>query len=476
MKRLITLIMAGCFILGSLGTAAAIDVKVNGQWQFAYGYYNNHSQYSNERTGQHVDPLMFRFRLRTQVQFIASETLSSMLNFELGDHYFGRSGGGSGGGLDADDRDSIKLKHAYLDWIIPGTQIKTRQGIQGLRLPWVVAGNPVMDADVAGITVSTQFTPEVGLTVFWARPFDANFGENEATTRNVYDEMDMFGFMLPIKTQAIRITPWAMGALIGRDSGYYNNGAASAFHTNVGDGTGRGRAFLDDKADSQGYGWWAGFSFELPAIDPFFIKLDAMVGGLDTGSSDSDTWGYFVSTDIGYKFSWGTPSFIGWYSSGDKDADKRRTMPIVSDDNGFFMTSYGMQGKYSRGLDGAISINGLGMWGIGLQIKDVSFVQNLTHLARVMYMRGTNEGDSWVTGKTLGQKSIFYNNSQLAGTHDGFLMSSDSAWEFNLRSVYKVNQNLEVGLDLNYITMNMGPQQKNTTDSFGALLGIQYSF
>ncbi len=471
MKRLITLILAGCFILGSLGTAAAIDVKVNGQWQFAYGYYHNYSLYSSKKSDSHVDPLMFRFRLRTQVQFIASETLSSMLNFELDDHYFGRTAGASGGGLDADSREVIKLKHAYLDWILPGTQIKTRQGIQGLRLPWVVAGNPVMDADVAGITVSANFTPEVGITAFWARPFDALTGE---ANQNLYDEMDMFGVMVPIKTQALRMTPWAMGALIGRNSGYYDLGTTEL--ANKGGGASRGRGFIGGTPDSQGYGWWVGTTLELPILDPFFVKLDAMVGGLATGSEDSNTWGYFVSTDIGYKFSWGTPSFIGWYSSGDKARDDRNTMPIISDDNGFFMTSYGMQGKYSRGLDGALSVNGLGMWGIGAQIKDVSFVQNLKHLFRVMYMRGTNEGDAGYTPKTATSGYLYQGGQTGVGAHSAYMMTSDSAWEFNIRNTYRVNENLELGLDLNYISLDTGPQHFTTQDTFGILLGVNYSF
>ncbi len=473
MKKLITLVVAGCMVLGSLGTAAAVDVKVSGQWQFAWGYLSNNGLTKNSKTGSHEDRTRARQRINLQTQFIADENLSAMLGLEIGDLNWGNGGGR----LDADATDQIKVKSAYVDWTLPNTQIKTRIGIQGLRMPWVVAGNPVMDADVAGITVSSQLTPELGLTVFWARPFDKTWSDDGQTGgKNLHDEMDMFGFMLPIKTDVVRATPWAMLALVGKDSDWYGDGGVGYIVGANGTGAGRGRAPINrNKMDGEGYAWWAGTTFELPILDPFFVKIDAMMGGLDNGDSDSDQFGYFLSGDIGYKFSWGRLSAIGWYSSGDDDVDDRGTIPVISDDNGFFMTSYGMQGKYSRGWDAALSVNGIGLWGMGLQLADVSFIDKLTHTARFMYMGGTNKGDA-INGR-LNVRDI--TSTGVSGFNGGYLMTSDRAYEIDLRSIYQVTKELQVGLDLAYLWLDLGDSWDNKDDtkgSFNATVGLQYMF
>ncbi|MDL2210538.1 outer membrane homotrimeric porin, partial [Desulfovibrio sp. OttesenSCG-928-O18] len=438
MKKLITLVVAGCMVLGSLGTASAIDVKVKGQWWFHYGYYSNNTLTSKDDSGANADRVRARQRIRTQIQFVADENLSAMLNLESNMHWGARSNGGQ---LDSDVSNFV-VKHAYLDWTIPNTQVKTRMGMQGLRFPWVAFGNPIMDADVAGITVSSQLTPELGLTVFWARPYDSNYyGANQQDGQNSMDDMDIFGFMLPIKTDIIRATPYAAFALIGRDSDYWPNGTAtnpvsqySAIGT-VGYGNGWGRWVertkgANNRIDSTAYGWWAGTTLELPILDPFFVKIDAMMGGLETGESDFDSFGYFVAADIGYKFSFGALSAIGWYSSGDKDEDDRGMMPIISHDGGFKPTRWGTAGTSARSFDDGITGNGIGMWGIGLQLANVSFVDNLSHTARVVYMGGTSEGDSRPRNTVKAAMGD-------GGFHDRlFLMSSDRAWEINLLNSY----------------------------------------
>ena len=465
--RKITVLAAAAMVLASLGTASAIDVKVNGQWQFSFGYYSRNNLMENSETGDHEDRTRFRQRMRTQVRFIADENLSALLNFEIGDLTWG---GNDGGGLDADGK-AVKVKHAYLDWTLPQTGIQTRIGVQGLRLPWIVAGNPVMDADVAGITVATQLTPELGLTVFYARPYDDTVGDSGQTDgKNRYDEMDIAGFMLPVKMAYVNATPWAMGAMIGKDSSYFGSRGTGAVTGGSGNYSGRGRALVNPgDVDSDVYGYWFGTTFELPFIDPFFVKIDAMAGGLETGDDDSDSFGYFIAADMGYKFSFGRLSLLGWYSSGDDGKDDRGIMPIISDDNGFKMTSYGLQGKRWRNYDGAFSINGLGMWGIGVQMADVSFIDDLKHTARFMYMRGTNSGDS-LEGVGRGNKSSYKN---------GYFLTSDAAYEINLLNEYKVNKNLTVALDFAYAWLDLGEQRTNKDDtegSFAAMLGIQYSF
>lgn len=460
MKKLLTLAVAGCMVLGSFGSAAAVDVKVKGQWSFHYGYYTNGEFTEKKDTGSHADRVRMRQRVRTQVQFIADENLSAMLNLE-GNMQWGNK---DGGGLDADQA-AFVIKHAYLDWTLPNTNVKTRMGMQGLRLPGAVAGNVVMDADVAGIAVSSQLTPELGLTAFWARPYDAGYADGQNDGKNSYDDMDMFGFILPIKTDVVRLSPWAMFALIGKDSEYVTG--EGRFGATPGRYADR-QAYDQSKVDSSMLGWWAGTSLELPILDPFFVKMDAMLGGIDTGHTESDTWGYYLAAEMGHKFSFGSLSALGWYASGEKDSDEKgHTMPMVSDDTGFYMTSYGFAGGRSRAFDCALSSNGLGMWGIGLKLADVAFVDNLKHTLQVTYMGGTNKGDS------AGRRSM------RDGGVQSYLMSSDRAWEVDLLNSYKVNDNLDLYLDFSYLALDLGDhwRDKNGTEgSFATMVGVSYTF
>ncbi|CAK7029597.1 MAG: hypothetical protein DELT_02726 [Desulfovibrio sp.] len=450
---------------------------MNGQWWFQYGYYSNNTLTEKSDSGKHSDRIRARQRIRTQIQFIADENLKALVNLEHNSHW--GSKGGSYGAIDADNGE-FKIKHAYLDWTLPNTSTQIRMGMQGIRAPYVNFGNPVLDADVAGVTVSTQITPELGLTVFWARPYDADYYAEgtQADGKNSMDDMDIFGVMLPIKTDVVRATPWGIVALIGRDADYWGSSAATngvgytaGAYTTA--GSGRGRSYKGNKdLDSTSFAWWAGTTFELPVLDPFFVKIDAMMGAIDTGDDDIDSFGWLVSADIGYKFSFGALSAIGWYASGDDDVDDRGIMPMISSDGGFKPTRYGSAGTTARSWDRVITENGLGMWGLGIQLANVSFVENLTHTARVMYMGGTNKGDS-VDRRSVrdGSKDSLFGNS--------FLMSSDRAWEINLLSEYKVNQNLKLGLDFAYVWLDLGDHWTDSDDTEGSLatmLSLTYSF
>ncbi|MCC8193615.1 MAG: outer membrane homotrimeric porin [Deltaproteobacteria bacterium] len=500
MKKLITLVVAGCMVLGSLGAASAVDVKVSGQWWFHYGYYSNALLVDKSDSGKHADRTRARQRVRTQIEFIADENLSAMLNLETNMHW-GDTDKGSGGpnntygGLDADNA-TFFIKRAHLDWTLPNTQVKTRMGIQGIAMPSVVFGNPVMNADVAGVSVSTQFTPELGLTFYWARPYDRTYYDDAQNDgNNDLDDMDLFGIMLPIKTDVIRATPWAMFALIGKDSGFYGtqgddtvginaagniaiipgNYAANAYNYNRGQRRWNGNRLDTSRMDSQTYGWWAGTTLELPILDPFFVKIDGMVGGVETGVSEYDMFGWMVAADIGYKFSWGALSLQGFYSSGDKDDDDLGQLPIISADGEFATGGYGFGSHDWRRFDSMLSNTGQGMWGIGLKVADVSFVDNLKHTLIAMYYGGTNKGDSWTNKRRPGD-GIQKTGDRFSGNT---LMTSDRAYEVNLLSEYKVNENLALKLDFAYIWLDLGDSWKDsgdTTGSFVTGIGVRYQF
>lgn len=484
MKKISALVLAVCFVLGSLGSAAAIDVKVKGNWHFSYGYFGNWSMYESDdanpsRINNNLDPFQARMRARTQIDFIASETLSATLHFEIGVMNYGQAGGYQ---LDTDGI-NVKTKWAALDWTIPQTKTHIRMGLHRMGLPSMVMGdNFVYVADSAGIAINQEITPQVGLTAFWARPYDtAVTGDSKN-----YDEMDMFALMLPIKTDVIRVTPWAAAAVIGKNSGYNNAAAAAALGLDLSENRNvihRGRFVPADARDDRSVAWWAGLSFELPVLDPFIFKFDGMYGRQNNDSAviggteyDFDQRGYFLAAQLGYKFDWGTASIIGWYGSGDNNeaTDGYGTIPVVSTDGGFGPGIHAFGGNRFLQRDGGIGNTGAGTWGVGVAFDNMSFVPNLTHGFRAFMFRGTNKAD-----RVQGSNYLYSANGYDAG-HQAYMISSDFGFGAAWTNTYKFNANFLMGLDFGYTHLDLsnqrGDAQRETEDMYAAILSFGYSF
>jgi len=125
-----------------------------------------------------------------------------------------------------------------------------------------------------------------------------------------------------------------------------------------------------------------------------------------------------------------------------------------------------------------------GTWAAGAQIRDLSFLEDLSHTVRVVYWRGTNDP---AMAKSLRnpenpQGSDPQNtawNRQPGGTL--YLTTNDYLVEFNLDSTYKIYENLETCLELGYIyngvdkkTWKWAGNQKE--DAWKATLNFRYSF
>ncbi|MCC8193268.1 MAG: outer membrane homotrimeric porin, partial [Deltaproteobacteria bacterium] len=387
MKRLVALVFAAAFVLGSLGQARAIEVKASMTWELGMGWADN-TRFLDAKQGAHDDAFGAMQRIRPQFNFIASETLEAVLEFESYLMWGSNEEEGGGGALDA-DQNAFMIRRAYLDWQ-PADKFRVRMGMQGVALPSAAFGNPILDTDVAGVVASYTFTDNVSLTGFWLRPFDREYyGEDQEDGKNSVDEMDMFGLVLPITFDSFSLTPWAMYARTGNQSEYWNYR-------------------FDDDDDHYYKGssnmWWAGAALELNVFDPFLIKLDGMYGASHSSEDAPEYSGWLVAGLFEYKTDsrWGNPGLIGWYASGDDSDDYKGNggngdfgrMPVVGTDRaGFAPTAYGFAGSAGCMQDGLISNSGVGTWGLGLQLDGMSFVDKLSHTFRVAYIRGTNDED-----------------------------------------------------------------------------------
>ena len=482
MKKIFTLMLAAGMLLGAASGAKAIDFKASGEWLVGFGLGDgslikdvDNKKYHNDDTfnaGQ---------RVRLQLDAVASESLSGTVFFEIGDQMWGQSE--SGGALGADSTSVVKLKNAYIDWMVPNTDLKLRMGLQAVALPNVAGGSAIMDGDAAAVVASYQFNDNVGLTALWMRPLNDNYtGTNAAGEaygngyNNYLDNMDLFALMLPLKFDGVELTPWAMYGMQGKNTRFNEGGVGTADGaldvTLPGYLPGMNEFALGKTGKAYGSMFWAGLPVAITAFDPLNIEFDINYGyveamgrydvlkrGTDWVRGNSKREGWLVKALVEYKMDWGTPGIFGWYASGDDGNVKNGSERLPSIAGAGNFTSFMGDGNLAWGTGHNFYDNNLtyaGTWGVGLQIADVSFVEDLKHTFRVAYWGGTNS-PSMV--KYMGSGVAW---DETTATQDGpYLTTNDGLLEFNLVNSWQIYENLEANLELGYI-INM--MDKDTWD------------
>lgn len=514
MKKLTTLALAAAMVMGAATCASAIDFKAKGQWQF--GFNVGDSTMTNKVNGHHTDTkdvFGARQRVRLQLDAVASEALSGTVFFEIGHQNWGQgvdSKGNAVGAAMGADGTVVKVRQAYLDWVVPQTDLKIRMGIQNLSLPSVAGDGNVLDnTDTAAIVASYQFNENVGATLMWARPYNDNFSNNGRTSYAL-DNIDLFMLSVPLTFDGVEVTPWVMYGMLGKNAfnnGKNGNGKYEFGNTGINTSESLGNypfGYVADanKATHKGYGsmFWFGLPIKVTAFDPFNIELDINYGYVEKmgrydvynlydntkdGRASTKREGWLVKALVEYKMDWGTPGIFGWYASGDdkniKNGSER--MPYLYAEQKF-TSMMGEDVAYTGGhTDMKLSLDG--SWGIGLQVKDLSFVEDLKHTLRVAYYGGTNDAKMARYVGTL--------------THDGFNSRTDIPWqmnkkdlyltdkdgilEFNVNSYYQIYENLKMGLELAYAVNMMDSDTWKYTnagyskqDMWSADLTFTYSF
>jgi hypothetical protein len=106
----------------------------------------------------------------------------------------------------------------------------------------------------------------------------------------------------------------------------------------------------------------------------------------------------------------------------------------------------------------------MGFWTVGLSLTDIqSFAQGLTHDFHVLYVKGTNDKDLGVAGKTLGS----------------YLTDDDSLWEVDFNTAYAVYDELTLYGQLGYINSDFDKDVWGTNvdnDAFKVATGVVYKF
>ena len=492
------LLLAGV-LAGSVSTALAVEFKVQGEWFFGVGGVES-TLVKNNNGGN--DVFDARQRLRLQMEAVASESLSGVLSIQIGDIAWGKA---EDGGALGTDGTIVKVRNAYIDWAVPGTALRWRMGLQGVALPNAAGGSSVLDEQTAAVVGSWDFNETVGLTAFWLRPFNDNYQGyansqrvRQTASANMLDNADYFGLSLPLRLEGVEITPWAMLGMVGRNSlqpvnahgeeepgpiPYYN--APLAFS----DGTVKDRSFRADRAYATQF--YVGLPLSVTLFDPWNFELDlnygyssgwgkySVVDRLGTERrADSQRQGWLAKALLEYKTDWGIPGLLGWYASGD-DGDVgngSERMPAIAPSANF--TSFLQDGPNGWSLAGGydLMMTYAGTWGLGLQVRELSWLEHMSHTLRVVYWGGTNSPA--MTRQTAGPQSW----RQDTGL---YLTTLDHLWEINVDTRYQIYENLEAVLELGYIVNGIDREQwrkyssevsQPNADGWKAALLVRYTF
>lgn len=482
MKKLATLLLAAGLVFGAATGASAIDFKAKGQWLMSFDYGQGMINKNRDRknvTGYNgkSDSFDAQQRVRLQLDAVASESLSGTVYFEIGNQRWGQAK--NGGALGADGT-VVEVKRAYLDWIVPQTDLKIRMGLQGVALPAFSNGaSQVFDNDVAGITASYKFNDNVTATALWARPYNDNFsqggsnwetGKSSNDPNNFLDNMDMFALLVPMTFDGVKVTPWVSYAAIGKNLSPAENVTSASPNSYVSmfsNGMAPAYAAVKNSAKPDAYGsaFWAGLTGEVTMADPFRFAWDANYGSYTNGVDALKREGFYLSILGEYKMDWATPGLYAWYSSGDDSNVKNGSerMPTLSADSasdGF--STFATIGDPYIARDGVLSNTWIGTWGIGARLKDISYMEDLKHTFRINYIAGTNSPTmaKYIMGKKdagigNGRYAASTNRSDFGGgsNYGTYMTTEDSGLEFGLTTTYKVYENLTMFADMNYIAM-----------------------
>ena len=485
--------------------AMAVDFKISGIWQIGFEHSNVTPR--NAR-GTANDAFVALQRFRTQLDAVASEALSGSVQIEMGRTEWGQAA--QGGALGADGR-NIKVRFAYLDWLIPRTDIKVRMGLQTLLLPGVLSQwgfGPIFGKEMAGVSISSPLyhnnDVQVDATAFWARPYNDNsvIDFPDRTDTKPIDNLDTFALSLPISGNTFKITPYAMYALIGK----YSLSGLDASQGDSGMVAPRGglmpvlgsgnyyRTYFERNGlvrldRDWGDGIWAGLVGDINLTDNLRLGFEGAYGSVNMGevknyagfgdgknrTLDVKRAGWYAGARLDYKCDWGVPGILGWYGSGDDGDPYNGSERLPQFNTPWGVSSLGFGGgAFDEFTWKVLGHNPSGVAAVIAQVDKFSFVEKLNHTLRLGMYWGTNS-------PKMPRKA----NMTWPGRADGpmaYLTTMDSAWEANLISKYKIYENLEVALDLAYVRLNLdsdtwrGAEDTMWDDNYHVGIAFTYKF
>lgn len=170
-KALVALLLA-TGLLSAPAASQAVDFKIKGTFDISFEASNVAPRGVNS-----ADIFGAFQRWRLQLDTVASENLSASLLMTVGSNGIQWGKGADGGAMGADGTSALGVRHAYLDWTVPETDVKVRMGIQPILLPGFVTGWSAVyghycPAILTSIPLVTEGDTTVAASIYWARPYN----------------------------------------------------------------------------------------------------------------------------------------------------------------------------------------------------------------------------------------------------------------------------------------------------------------
>lgn len=462
MKRLVVLMLAAMLTFAMAAPASALEVTVRGDMHFTF--YVQDKMAENFRQDVSRDTFFARSRVRTTIEFIASENIKGVLGLQTGNNnwwgYEGAAAGGSFNTLDGNSK-ALQISHAYIDWNMVNAPVNVKVGLQQIGLPAAVAGNPVFNTSVAAVMGTFKANDNVSVSAFWGRPYNGGAGNNA-----VHDAWDMFGLIVPIQFDGVKITPWAQYSTIGGLVDY--------------------APLADNAVMNDGYDYWhAGVAVDIDVTDALNIKGDFIYGALQGKKNSTEASGFWTTLKVSYDIGMGKLALAGWYSSGaDKNDHEKNNgagdfgfMPSLHYQGeatpGFTMSTMGGWGNPAQQGGAGFSNNYIGTWGAALMWENFSFITDLSHTLRLIYVTGTND-----------KQYIGARETGLAGNAAGkyILTEKDNGYEIDFDTTYQIYKNFRaiVGAGIMYVDWDKdwrdGTAGAPAATMWRVGLGLYYNF
>lgn len=429
--------------------------------------------------------------MRTEFEFIANENLKGVLATEVSSNKWGASGVYDLGQTPV----AIGVRRAYVDFNWPGTKVNIKAGpLIGVSLPAAIGGgSAILDEEISSLVVSAPITDNVSILGVYGRAFSGSAGFAIGGALNTGSYMDAFALAVPLKFDGVKVTPFGMYSYAGQ-----NVNAANTIlgRTSIG--------LLAQNASLATGGlqaWWGGAAIEVSMFDPFVFKADVNYGsaklpkngsGLGAGSMNQRS-GWLADLSIAYTgLSFMTPELFFSWTSGEegnsttKDGSSKR-MPMLVASNwalgSFFFGGSSLLGGdlISPAREGLATQ--LGFWALGLNLKDITFLEGLKHTFTVMYVQGTNNRDIGLASTAYANTAVGGNSQQIRGSGvvlGRTLTTKDSLWEVDLNTKYQIYKELTAYLELGYIAPSISKSvwgdSIKSMEATKVAVGVGYTF
>ncbi|MBU1229735.1 MAG: outer membrane homotrimeric porin [Proteobacteria bacterium] len=507
MKKLSVFAIVGLLVLGLAASASAAEIKASGSFKIEANEYAGTDFLKNGAIGQGKS-FNIEQRIRTAFTFIANENLKAVLETQIGPTNWGNgqfaigSGRGTTNNVAAaagtataagnGGNGNLMLRKGYIDFKWPGTKTNFLVGFETVSLPAAFGGgSAILDDQVAAAVMVTPVTDNLTLLAGYARPFDANSAATTtaSTLSGSATSTDVFFAALPIDFKGFNITPFAAYANAGAETAADSLGA-----------TALPGFYAANASTSEGVrAYWGGVATTITAIDNFKIMADFNYGKAtwnnqgvaNKASGGRSGWLADIAVDYtGLKMM--TPSAFFVYSSGEKgnstdSGSKSGRMPVVANPQNWAVGSFffGDRNSATNPTNGGTTSRQLGFWVAGVSLKDMTFIDKLSHTAHLMYVKGTNDK------KFLSENGNNGISALNRAYYGSFLTTKDSLWEVDFNTKYMIFDELALTVNLGYINTSFdknvwGAATSVTNaadirtygdqDAYRASLGLTYSF